>query len=91
MSYRIAYGRKMHFMKTSIRHKRVRMHRVALAIFVCAALVCVLCSTQVRRLLLPGDKQITEAALGQLADDLRNGEPVYDSVVVFCREILEHA
>ena len=41
------------------------------------------------KLLLPGDPDTTRAALSQLAEDVRAGEPVGDAVTAFCREIID--
>lgn len=42
----------------------------------------------VRDLLLPGDEDITAAALEGMVSDLRSGEPLGDAVETFCKEIL---
>jgi hypothetical protein len=41
-----------------------------------------------RDLLLPGDEQVTSAALEGMVSDLRSGEPIGEAVETFCREIL---
>ena len=40
--------------------------------------------------LIPGDPDVTKAAFSEMVDMLKRGEPVYDSVTVFCTEVLEH-
>ena len=42
----------------------------------------------VRDILLPGDEDITAAALEGMVSDLRSGEPLGDAVETFCKEIL---
>ena len=40
------------------------------------------------RWLLPGNARVTEAALGQLVENVRAGEPMGEAITVFCREII---
>ena len=46
--------------------------------------------TWVKEVLLPGDPDVTAAALEALAEDLRNGESIADAVKAFCQEIVNH-
>ena len=46
---------------------------------------------KLRRILLPGDPDVTAHAATALVDDLRTGEPVGEAVKTFCGEILAHA
>lgn len=41
--------------------------------------------------LLPGDPQVTEAALATMVEDIRAGEALGDAVTAFCLEIMENA
>lgn len=41
-----------------------------------------------RDLILPGDEEITAAALENMVGELRSGEPVGEALEAFCREIL---
>lgn len=41
-----------------------------------------------RDLILPGDEEITAAALENMVGELRSGEPVGEVLEAFCREIL---
>jgi hypothetical protein len=45
----------------------------------------------IRKHLLPGDPEITEAALGQLIGDIQNGERFSEAITTFCREIIDSA
>ena len=45
----------------------------------------------VQKYLLPGDPEVTAAALEQMVDDLRSGYSFADAVTAFCREIMENA
>ena len=40
---------------------------------------------------LPGDPEVTRAALKSFADNLKLGIGFYDAVTAFCREIIENA
>lgn len=42
----------------------------------------------VRDLLLPGDEDITAAALEGIVSDLRAGEPLGEALETFCKEII---
>jgi hypothetical protein len=45
----------------------------------------------VQKYLLPGDPEVTAAALEQMVDDLRAGHGLGAAVTAFCREIVENA
>ena len=45
----------------------------------------------VQKYLLPGDPEVTAAALEQMVEDLRSGHSLGDAVTAFCREIMENA
>lgn len=45
----------------------------------------------VQKYLLPGDPEVTAAALEQMVDDLRSGRGIGEAVTAFCREIIENA
>ena len=45
----------------------------------------------VKQVLLPGDPEVTAAALEHMVDDLRGGDSLLGAVNAFCREILENA
>lgn len=42
------------------------------------------------KLLLPGDPEITQAALGHLAEDIRSGESLSQAITAFCQEIIDN-
>lgn len=91
MSYRISYEKNMVKKDLLSDQSATRLNRWIISAVICILLVCALSSSTVRSYLLPGDPQITEAALNELADDLREGESVADAVTAFCREILNNA
>lgn len=41
--------------------------------------------------LLPGDPEITAAALDELRQDLYDGQPIQEALTAFCREIIDGA
>ena len=44
-----------------------------------------------KQYILPGDADITKAALNTLISDLKNGEPIDSAVTAFCQEIYANA
>ncbi len=44
----------------------------------------------IRTWLLPGDPEITDAALSSMVEDIREGESVKDAITTFCLEIIDH-
>lgn len=42
----------------------------------------------IRNLLLPGDEEVTAAALESMVSNLRSGESVGETLEVFCKEII---
>lgn len=45
---------------------------------------------QLRKIVIPGDPDVTQQAVSELIVDLQNGEDFSDSVTAFCREIIRH-
>ncbi len=41
--------------------------------------------------IIPGDAEVTEAALSTLVEDLKQGDSLDDAITAFCQEILDHA
>lgn len=80
MGYRIEYG------------PRKRRGNV---IWILAA-ICLLASllvprTTLERWLLPGDAEVTKAALGQMLEAMRQGTPAGEAVTAFCQSIVRGA
>ena len=90
MGYRITYD------NGTIRKETVQVHRFKWKRWGSGCLAFVLAVTFMfprgrlwfRDLLLPGDEQVTSAALEGMVSDLRSGEPIGEAVETFCREIL---
>ena len=90
MGYRITYKRGIMEKKT-FRDRRIKWKSVAVTLLV-LCLVGALAfpggRLWLRDILLPGDADITAAALGSLVENLSAGEPVGEAVQTFCREII---
>lgn len=88
MGYRIEYdSSRKHKFYTS-RSKRVPLWLVA--VILTASLFSIF-GNNLKDLLLPGDPQITGAALNSLVEDLRSGEDFADAVTAFCTLVIENA
>lgn len=90
MAYRIIYG--VGTMRKQIIKSTPRKWRAGLLGVIAAVLAVSMMVPQahlwIRDLLLPGDEDITAAALEGMASDLSNGETVREAVEAFCKEIL---
>lgn len=94
MGYQIQYGSTV--IKKHLRDK-TDPHKSLLLIIGAVCLCCILAFSvfQHRDLIwewiLPGDPQITKAALTTFWENIRCGIPVGDAIEVFCKEILSGA
>lgn len=93
MGYRIDYGPVK-----KVRGVEKRTSRLAAltGVFLLLFVITICCfwpegTAALRRMLLPGDPVVTAAAMEELADSLRTGEELYDSLRAFCVRILEGA
>ena len=89
MSYRIVYGPK----PAKPQEKRSSHLRILTAVFLLLFAVGVRMvwpegREVLRNWLLPGSPGVTEAALGEMVEDLRAGEPVGESLTAFCRQVI---
>lgn len=92
MGYRIVYGSAMKKRPLTIRK------RWMVSITKLTALVGVICAVMafpkgrawVRDIAVPGNNKITEKAVGQLVQDLKDGQKFGKAIEVFCQEILSH-
>ena len=91
MAYRIAYNSV-----GSVPEQKKRKWSSIISVILILALVMGALTVKavglpwIREVLLPGDPDVTAAALEQVAEDLRCGVPLYDAVKTFCLEIMEH-
>ena len=94
MGYRIEYGDR-----AAVRKERkgrsllTRIVTVACILSLVAGALAVKHAglTWVTDFLLPGDPAVTAAALENMVESIREGEPWGDAVTAFCREIIENA
>ena len=86
MHYRIVYGKK----KRSHQQLTKRQKAFVIAAFVCISLA-IFCLLGGTKLLLPGDAEVSGAALENMVQAFQNGETLADAVTAFCEEILANA
>lgn len=90
MGYRITYDNGV-AKKEVIRAQRVNWKKWGV-VAASAAFAVTLMVPQgrlwLRDLILPGDEDVTAAALEGIVTDLRSGEPLGEAVDTFCKEIL---
>lgn len=90
MGYRITYSNGI-IEKKLFRDRRINWKRIPV-IFATLAVAVTLAVPSgrlwLRNILLPGDEDVTAAALESLVEDLYSGESVGEAVQTFCREIL---
>jgi len=93
MAYRIAYrGRgKAHFRNCKRGPIPRRWAILGCVVLIFAAVLLGWKNEIVRGILLPGDPEVTAAALGELVNGLRDGEGLKEAVTAFCIEVMENA
>ena len=90
MGYRITYDNGV-AKKEVIRAQRVNWKKwgvVAVSAVFAVTLMVPQGRLWLRDLILPGDEDVTAAALEGIVSDLRSGEPLGEAVETFCKEIL---
>ena len=86
MGYTIQYGQtvvKKTFDKSKQKTKYIAIVCVVILIF--TGIFCF------RESLYPGDKEITKAALENMADNIQSGQKIGEALRVFCEEIIAGA
>ena len=94
MAYRIDYSSAGNQRKPM--HPRLSAPVIKTTLFVVAVIagavaIKTIGLTWVRDILLPGDPEVTAAALQNMTDGLRSGDSLLDAVTAFCREIVANA
>ena len=93
MAYRIDYD------KTGTR-KRIEPAKSRIAVYTAAFFLLFLLLVNLfwpdgtgflRQSLIPGDPDVTAAAVDSLIDDLKDGQQVSDAITAFCRELISNA
>ena len=92
MGYQINYGPVK--TKNSIRKKDKTVRVLLLAICIIALVIGLQVSGAGNLLwkwMLPGDPEVTGAALDTMVQGLKEGSSVGDAITAFCREIIDNA
>lgn len=93
MPYSFQYiptGKRKYPMKSN-RLLDIRVITVVTGVLLFAVAIIGIGRSKIVDSLLPGDPVITKAALTQLSEDVRQGEPVADALADFCVYIVENA
>lgn len=94
MPYRIDYGsagNQRKPLRSKLSMPVIKTSLVIFAFVAGAVLIKLFGLTWVQEILLPGDPDVTAAALNNMTDGLRNGDSLLDAVTTFCREIVANA
>ena len=92
MGYRIEYEKIGNFPQQSGKRRTgIIVGILVILLVVCAIAVKTVGLEWVQEVLLPGDPDITAAALEGMVDDLRSGEGLIEAFKTFCHEIIENA
>ena len=88
MGYTICYDRN-----SNQKTKRFNLKRILSAAIVTIFIIGISVSIHgsFRELLLPGNADVTEQALHNLAENMRTGVKVQDALAAFCNEIIDYA
>lgn len=94
MGYHIQYGETIEkvILETPSVKKSSKLKLVI--ILLCVSVLCFAVHQKkdiVTRYILPGDAEVTAAALDALVENLKEGDGFGDAVTAFCREIIDHA
>ena len=89
MSYCVEYNPELRKRYPELKKPRMKLPVGALLCSVAAvAAVYMIVTSGVLRYLIPGDPDVTTAALETLVDEIGAGEPVREAFVDFCKEII---
>lgn len=94
MGYRIHYGEnvKMEFIPETKPKSEILTKLIWTLIFCCSIAFAISKNKDaIINYLLPGNKEVTRTAITAFAEDLRQGQPLGDAAVAFCREIIDNA
>lgn len=94
MGYRIQYNPEENKKYPSKLTSDVRQRwliGIAIAVMLTLGLAGLNKGQTLKTWLLPGDPEVTEAALSSMVENIRSGESVEDAVTAFCLEIMENA
>ena len=94
MGYRIQYGQTMtkEEIKEPVDTKRMKP-LLAIILLICIVFFFIFLggTETLRDCFIPGDPEITEAAVKMFIEDVREGESIGDAITAFCLEIIDNA
>lgn len=90
MSYQIQYNPELNKQYTT---KRIQKRNLLPLIVLIGVLIVayVAIQTNIISILVPGEEAVTAAAFSELVDNVESGVPVRESLLTFCREIIENS
>ena len=90
MSYQIQYNPELN---KQYPVKRIQKRNLLPLIVLIGVLVVtyVAIQTNIIKVLIPGEEAVTAAAFSELVDSVGSGVPVRESLLTFCREIIENS
>ncbi len=92
MGYRIEYDKLGKLPQPARKHRKGVFAVILVLLLVCGAIAVKSAGLDwVKEFLIPGDPEITAAALDTLVEDLRSGEGLAEAVRAFCQEIIDNA
>lgn len=91
MAYKIEYGEVAELLKPKTKLRQFVIVFLILALVVAAAVIKSVGLPFVREVLLPGDPAVTAMALDALAENIRDGIPIFEALETFCKEIVNGA
>ena len=93
LGYRIAYerGEVKTFHSVDKKKRGKKIFRWAVLIAMVLFIFTCINSRDFRKMLLPGNKDVTEAAVVELVEAIRTGERFEEAITTFCREIIINA
>lgn len=93
MGYRIQYGETMtkEFINEAVCKKKVPVITWILIGSFMLAFILGYRIEGMREFLIPGNPDVTEAAVNAFVEDVREGEPIGEAITAFCLEIIENA
>ena len=88
MAYKMEYGMGSPIVLSTKNVKRKGKVGIKKLLLVCIIVaLIVLCATT--DIFIPGDKEITKAAMNNLVNDVKGGEQVVDAFAAFCQTVLQ--
>lgn len=94
MAYRIDYsadGKRYRKIRRPLPPSAYKTIFMVAALIIGAVMIKIYGLNWVREILLPGDPDVTAAALENMTEGLKNGDSLLEAVTAFCREIVANA